>query len=37
MQEIELYTNPGVLNNWSNKSKEEKQKIIGKYIDNITI
>lgn len=37
MQEIEFYTNPGVLNNWSNKSKEEKQKIIGKYIDNITI
>ena len=37
MQEIEFYTNPDVLNNWSNKSKEEKQKIIGKYIDNITI
>ena len=25
MQEIEFYTNPDVLNNWSNKSKEEKQ------------
>ena len=37
MQEIEFYTNPDVLNNWSNKSKEDKQKIIGKYIDNITI
>lgn len=37
IQEIEFYTNPGVLNNWSNKSKENKQKIIGKYIDNITI
>ena len=37
IQEIEFYTNPDVLNNWSNKSKEEKQKIIGKYIDNITI
>ncbi len=37
MQEIEFYTNPDVLNNWSNKPKEEKQKIIGKYIDNITI
>lgn len=37
MQEIEFYTNPDVLNNWSNKSKEEKQKIVGKYIDNITI
>lgn len=37
MQEIEFYTNPDVLNNWSNNSKEEKQKIIGKYIDNITI
>ena len=37
MQDIEFYTNPDVLNNWSNKSKEEKQKIIGKYIDNITI
>lgn len=37
IQEIEFYTNPGVLNNWSNKSKEDKQKIIGKYIDNITI
>ena len=37
IQEIELYTNPDVLNNWSNKSKEDKQKIIGKYIDNITI
>ena len=37
MQEIEFYTNPDVLNNWSNKSKEEKQKLIGKYIDNITI
>lgn len=37
MEEIEFYTNPDVLNNWSNKSKEEKQKIIGKYIDNITI
>ena len=36
-QEIEFYTNPDVLNNWSNKSKEDKQKIIGKYIDNITI
>lgn len=36
-QEIELYTNPDVLNNWSNKLKEDKQKIIGKYIDNITI
>lgn len=37
IQEIEFYTNPDVLNNWSNKSKEDKQKIIGKYIDNITI
>ena len=37
MQEIEFYTNPDVLNNWSNKSKKDKQKIIGKYIDNITI
>ena len=37
MQEIEFYTNPDVLNNWSNKSKEDKQKLIGKYIDNITI
>ena len=37
MQEIEFYTNPDVLNNWSNKSKEDKQKIVGKYIDNITI
>ena len=37
MQEIEFYTNSDVLNNWSNKSKEDKQKIIGKYIDNITI
>ena len=37
IQEIEFYTNPDVLNNWSNKLKEEKQKIIGKYIDNITI
>ena len=37
MQEIEFYTKPDVLNNWSNKSKEDKQKIIGKYIDNITI
>ena len=37
IQEIEFYTNPYVLNNWSNKSKEDKQKIIGKYIDNITI
>lgn len=37
MQEIEFYTNPDVLNNWSNKSKEDKKKIIGKYIDNITI
>ena len=37
VQEIEFYTNPDVLNNWSNKSKEDKQKIIGKYIDNITI
>ena len=37
MQEIEFYTNPDVLNNWSNKSKEDKQKIIGKYIDNIAI
>ena len=37
IQEIEFYTNPDVLNNWSNKPKEEKQKIIGKYIDNITI
>ena len=37
MQEIEFYTNQDVLNNWSNKSKEDKQKIIGKYIDNITI
>ena len=37
IQEIESYTNPDVLNNWSNKSKEDKQKIIGKYIDNITI
>lgn len=37
IQEIELYTNPDVLNDWSNKSKEDKQKIIGKYIDNITI
>ena len=32
IQEIEFYTNPDVLNNWSNKSKEDKQKIIGKYI-----
>ncbi len=37
IQEIEFYTNQDVLNNWSNKSKEDKQKIIGKYIDNITI
>ena len=37
IQEIEFYTNPDVLNNWSNKSKEDKQKTIGKYIDNITI
>ena len=37
IQEIEFYTNPDVLNNWSNKSKEDKQKIVGKYIDNITI
>lgn len=37
IQEIEFYTNPDVLNNWSNKSTEDKQKIIGKYIDNITI
>ena len=37
IQEIEFYTNSDVLNNWSNKSKEDKQKIIGKYIDNITI
>lgn len=37
MEEIEFYTNPDVLNNWYNKSKEDKQKIIGKYIDNITI
>ena len=37
IQEVEFYTNPDVLNNWSNKSKEDKQKIIGKYIDNITI
>ena len=37
MQEIEFYTNPDVLNNWYNKSKKDKQKIIGKYIDNITI
>ena len=37
IQEIEFYTNPDVLNNWSNKSKKDKQKIIGKYIDNITI
>ena len=37
MQEIEFYTKPDVLNNWSNKSKEDKQKLIGKYIDNITI
>ena len=37
IQEREFYTNPDVLNNWSNKSKEDKQKIIGKYIDNITI
>lgn len=37
IQEIDFYTNPDVLNNWSNKSKEGKQKIIGKYIDNITI
>ena len=37
IQEIELYTNPDVLNNWSDKSKEDKHKIIGKYIDNITI
>ena len=37
IQEIDFYTNPDVLNNWSNKSKEDKQKIIGKYIDNITI
>lgn len=37
IQEIEFYNNPDVLNNWSNKSKEDKQKIIGKYIDNITI
>lgn len=37
IQEIEFYTNPDVLKNWSNKSKEDKQKIIGKYIDNITI
>ena len=37
IQEIEFYTNPDVLNNWFNKSKEDKQKIIGKYIDNITI
>lgn len=37
IQEIEFYTNTDVLNNWSNKSKEDKQKIIGKYIDNITI
>ena len=37
MQEIEFYTNPDVLNNWSNKSKEDKQKIVGNYIDNITI
>lgn len=37
IQEIEFYTNPDVLNNWSNKSKEDKQKIIGKYIDNINI
>ena len=37
IQEIEFYTNPDVLNNWSNKSKEDKQKIIGKYINNITI
>ena len=37
MEEIEFYTNPDVLNNWSNKSKEDKQKIVGKYIDNITI
>lgn len=37
IQEIEFYTNPDVLNNWSNKSKEDKQKIIGKYIDNIAI
>lgn len=37
IQEIGFYTNPDVLNNWSNKSKEDKQKIIGKYIDNITI
>lgn len=37
IQEIEFYTNPDVLNNWSNKSKEDKQKIIGKYIDNTTI
>ena len=37
IQEIEFYTNLDVLNNWSNKSKEDKQKIIGKYIDNITI
>lgn len=37
IQEIEFYTNPDVLNTWSNKSKEDKQKIICKYIDNITI
>ena len=37
IQEIEFYTNPDVLNNWYNKSKEDKQKIVGKYIDNITI
>ena len=37
MKEIEFYTNPDVLNNWYNKSKEDKQKIVGKYIDNITI
>ena len=37
MEEIEFYTNPDVLNNWYNKSKEDKQKIVGKYIDNITI
>lgn len=37
IQEIELYTNPKILNNWYDKSKEDKQKIIGKYIDNITI
>ncbi len=37
IQEIEFYTNPDVLNNWYDKSKEDKQKIIGKYINNITI